>query len=69
MGAFESFADFLAMNGYAFYVWLSYGLALLLIIGLFVWSKWQRKSIEQEIGQQQQVRTIRQQQVNSEMKL
>ena len=30
---FESFSDFLGMGGYALYVWVSYGLFLLFIVG------------------------------------
>jgi heme exporter protein D len=31
-------AEFLHMGGYAFYVWTSFGLTALLLIGLLVWA-------------------------------
>lgn len=31
---FDSFSDFLAMGGYGFYVWLSFGISAALILGL-----------------------------------
>ena len=33
---FASFSDFLAMGGYAFYVWLSFGLTLLCLVGIVI---------------------------------
>ena len=33
---FASFSDFMAMGGYAFYVWLSYGFVALGLIGVIV---------------------------------
>ncbi len=68
MGVFESFSDFLSMNGYAFYVWLSYGLSLLLGIVLWLWSKHQRKQILEEIKQQEVIKQARKQH-QSEMSL
>ncbi|WAJ69258.1 heme exporter protein CcmD [Catenovulum adriaticum] len=69
MGAFESFCDFLQMNGYAFYVWLSYGLTLVCVIALLIWSKQQRKQVEHEIKQQELIKAARKHQVQSEMSL
>lgn len=37
-GRFESLEQFLAMGGYAAYVWPSYGISALLIGGLIAWS-------------------------------
>jgi heme exporter protein D len=37
-GRFESLEQFLAMGGYAAYVWPSYGVSALLIGGLIAWS-------------------------------
>lgn len=34
---FDSFADFVHMGGYASYVWSSYGIALAVIAGNFLW--------------------------------
>jgi len=31
-------AEFLEMGGYAFYVWTSYGLTALLMIGVVIWA-------------------------------
>ena len=69
MGVFESFSDFLNMNGYAFYVWLSYGLSVLLTFLLWLWSKAQRKQVMAEIKQQEFVKQARKQQHQSEMSL
>lgn len=69
MGVFESFSDFLHMNGYALYVWLSYGLTLICVIALLVWSKYQRKQIEDTIKQQELIKVARKHQVQSEMSL
>lgn len=30
--SFESFSDFLAMGGHGLYVWLSYGIAIVLLV-------------------------------------
>lgn len=45
---FDSFADFLAMGGYAPYVWGSYGVCVVLIIVLTVQSviRWKRHQRE-----------------------
>ena len=31
---FDSFADFIAMGGYGFYVWLSFGSCALILLGI-----------------------------------
>lgn len=36
-------AEFFHMGGYAFYVWTSYGLAAILLIGLVVWASMSHK--------------------------
>lgn len=33
----DSFADFVAMGGYAGYVWSSYGIALVVVLGNLIW--------------------------------
>ena len=33
------FTEFLAMGGYAFYVWTSYAVASVLLLGIAVWSR------------------------------
>ncbi|KMT66347.1 heme exporter protein CcmD [Catenovulum maritimum] len=69
MGAFDSFAEFISMNGYADYVWSSYGIAALLIVGLVFWSKHKRKQLIEEIKQQDEIKKRRSQHTNSEMSL
>ncbi len=50
---FNSFAEFLNMGGYAFYVWLSYGISTALIIYL-IWASVNRhKAVLQQIAQRQ----------------
>lgn len=47
---FESFADFIAMGGYGFYVWLSFGSGLVLI-ALLIWhSRFQHNSVKRSIA-------------------
>lgn len=46
---FHSFSEFLAMGGYGFYVWLSYGLTFL-AVGLLIWqSKRESRQILQQV--------------------
>lgn len=47
--AFNSFNEFLAMGGYAFYVWLSYGVTFSLLAILFISSNNQNKAIRKHI--------------------
>ncbi|MGL5007929.1 MAG: heme exporter protein CcmD [Plesiomonas sp.] len=42
--AFSSLADFFAMGGYSFYVWLSFGLTALCMAGLG-FSSWRERRI------------------------
>ncbi|WP_097462422.1 heme exporter protein CcmD [Mangrovitalea sediminis] len=42
---FHSFAAFIAMGGHGFYVWLAYGVFLLVITTLVVDSHWRRRRI------------------------
>jgi heme exporter protein D len=42
---FDSFSAFLAMGGYGFYVWLSYGVSALLLIILVIASNKQNKTV------------------------
>jgi heme exporter protein D len=51
---FASFNDFLNMGGYAFYVWLSFGLAAILLIYLVWNSVHQHKQVIKQIAQRQQ---------------
>ena len=50
---FSSFADFIDMGGYGFYVWLSFGMAALLLAILVVNSVLNHKQVKQWIAKQQ----------------
>jgi len=70
---FSSFADFINMGGYGFYVWLSYGVATLLLIALIVASLNGHKRVIQDVAQRQkreeklrQARAIRKQTQNTQ---
>jgi len=41
--AFESFSAFIAMEGHGPYVWTCYGVFLVSVIGLMVWSRQRRR--------------------------
>ena len=43
--AFDSFVEFIAMGGYGFYVWISFGLSFLCLILLAVRSFWYKKKL------------------------
>ncbi|MFK7891733.1 MAG: heme exporter protein CcmD [Granulosicoccus sp.] len=46
----SSLSEFLHMGGYAFYVWSSYGLTVICLAAVFLWSSAQhRKALEQAI--------------------
>lgn len=51
---FNSWSDFLNMGGYGFYIWLSYGLSLLIITGLIVQSLRGKQSVFTEIRKEKQ---------------
>ncbi|BDX07707.1 heme exporter protein CcmD [Planctobacterium marinum] len=44
---FSSFAEFFAMGGYGFYVWLAFGVSFLALFGLLWASRWQEKHLFQ----------------------
>jgi len=50
---FESFADFLNMGGYGFYVWLSYGVSAVLLVSLVITGKSKHKAMLAKISKQQ----------------
>lgn len=58
--AFESISDFIAMGGYGFYVWLSYGLTFLALITLVVNSIAKKnkilKNVEQRLSREQRIK-------------
>ncbi|MFT6193922.1 MAG: heme exporter protein D [Cognaticolwellia sp.] len=50
---FDSFSAFIAMGGYGFYVWLSYGVSLLALALLVLSSITNHKKIKQQIAQRE----------------
>jgi heme exporter protein D len=50
---FNSFAEFINMGGYAFYVWLSYGVSVALIIYLIFASIRRNKTVLEQIAMRQ----------------
>ena len=50
---FNSLSEFFAMGGYAFYVWLSFGVSALLLLGLVWLSKQQHQQTLKAIALQQ----------------
>ncbi|MFT5814067.1 MAG: heme exporter protein D [Psychroserpens sp.] len=50
---FDSFSAFIAMGGYGFYVWLSYGVSILALALLVFSSLTDHKKIKQQIAQRQ----------------
>lgn len=55
---FQSWRDFWDMGSYGFYVWLSYGISFMVILGLIVLSYKGKKAILRDI-QREQVREAR----------
>lgn len=51
---FNSFAEFIAMDGHGFFVWLSYGITLLLFVLLIAYSLAGHKSTIKQIYKRQQ---------------
>lgn len=50
---FDTWSAFWAMGGYGFYVWLSFGLTLLALIGLVVTTMVTKKSLLRTVKQKQ----------------
>ncbi|TMO69524.1 heme exporter protein CcmD [Pseudoalteromonas aurantia] len=46
---FESFSDFIAMGGYGFYVWLSYGSCALVLLSVLLSSLHDGKHLKQQV--------------------
>ncbi|WP_310598080.1 heme exporter protein CcmD [Aeromonas aquatica] len=57
---FASFSDFMAMGGYAFYVWLSYGFVALGLIGVIITTRLKTRSLLNELRSKQARETRRQ---------
>jgi len=49
--AFNSLADFFAMGGYGFYVWLAYGISFLGLLALIINTLAKRKKILKAVNQ------------------
>ncbi len=45
----NALTEFLAMGGYAFYVWASYAAAFVLIGGIVLWSRYELNAARQRI--------------------
>ena len=50
---FASFSDFMAMGGYAFYVWLSFGLTLLCLVGIVISTRLKTRNLLGELRNKQ----------------
>ncbi len=50
---FASFSDFMAMGGYAFYVWLSFGLTVLCLVGIVISTQLKTRSLMGELRNKQ----------------
>ena len=50
---FASFSDFMAMGGYAFYVWLSFGLTLVCLVGIIIFTRMKTRSLLGELRSKQ----------------
>jgi heme exporter protein D len=51
--AFNSWQDFWAMGGYAFYVWLAVAATVIALFGLVAHTLWQRRALLEEVRRQQ----------------
>ncbi|MBB1384192.1 heme exporter protein CcmD [Pseudoalteromonas sp. SG45-5] len=64
---FDSFSDFIAMGGYGFYVWLSFGTCALILLGILVNSLRDTKrimaSVEQQIIREARIKKAKQEQI------
>ena len=50
---FASLSDFLAMGGYAFYVWLSFGLTALCLVGIVMSTRLKTRNLLGELRNKQ----------------
>ncbi|MCF3097022.1 heme exporter protein CcmD [Aeromonas australiensis] len=50
---FASFSDFMAMGGYAFYVWLSFGMTLVCLVGIVISTRMKTRSLLGELRRKQ----------------
>ncbi|MBQ4831754.1 heme exporter protein CcmD [Pseudoalteromonas sp. MMG010] len=49
---FDSFSDFIAMGGYGFYVWLSFGTCAAILLGILISSLNDKKRIFKAVADQ-----------------
>jgi len=65
---FDSFSDFIAMGGYGFYVWLSFGTCALILLGILLNSLRDTKrimaSVEQQIIREERIKKAKQEQIS-----
>jgi heme exporter protein D len=65
---FDSFSDFIAMGGYGFYVWLSFGTCALILLGILVSSLKDTKRImtlvEQQVAREARIKKAKQEQIS-----
>ncbi|MCQ8877861.1 heme exporter protein CcmD [Pseudoalteromonas shioyasakiensis] len=61
---FDSFSDFIAMGGYGFYVWLSFGTCALILLGILFSSLNDTKriltSVQQQADREQRIKQAKQ---------
>ena len=50
---FASFSDFMAMGGYSFYVWLSFGLTALCLVGIVMSTRLKTRNLLGELRNKQ----------------
>jgi heme exporter protein D len=64
---FDSFSDFIAMGGYGFYVWLSFGTCALILLGILFSSLRETKhimaSVAQQVAREARIKKAKQEQV------
>ncbi|MBH0020629.1 heme exporter protein CcmD [Pseudoalteromonas sp. SWXJ133] len=65
---FDSFSDFIAMGGYGFYIWLSFGTCALILLGILMNSLRDTKrimaSVEQQIIREARIKKAKQEQAS-----
>ena len=62
---FSSLGEFLTMGGYGFYVWLSYGSCMFVMIGILLLSKWSHRNtlnhIKVQLAREERIRKAKEQ--------
>jgi heme exporter protein D len=65
---FDSFSDFIAMGGYGFYVWLSFGTCAVILLAILVSSIRDKQrilvSVEQQILREERIKKAKQEQIS-----